>query len=268
MIRTHGFSRRIINRLKREPGHILLNGVHVRMVDPLHAGDLLTVILQEETSQIMPNPELFVPVIYEDEDFILFDKPPFMPVHPSIAHHHDTLANYFAYYMEQKGIPSVFRPINRLDANTTGLCLAAKNAFCAKQLSGSLQKEYTAVLTGEFPQDFGVIDAPIARMPGSIIKRMVAPEGQKSVTEYQVLQRKNGYTLVLVRLHTGRTHQIRVHFSHLGYPLAGDDLYGGDMTGISRHALCCTRLWFSHPVMHKEMNFCINIQEDMKYLLK
>lgn len=99
------------------------------MVDPLHAGDLLTVILQEETSQIMPNPELFVPVIYEDEDFILFDKPPFMPVHPSIAHHHDTLANYFAYYMEQKGIPSVFRPINRLDANTTGLCLAAKNAF-------------------------------------------------------------------------------------------------------------------------------------------
>lgn len=267
-MRTHGFSRRMISRLKREPEHILRNGVHLRMIDQLHNGDILTVILQEEASHILPNPKLFVPIVYEDDDLILFDKPAFMPVHPSIAHYSDTLANYFAYYMEQKGLSLVFRPINRLDANTTGLCLVAKNAFCANQLSGSLEKEYTAVLTGEFPQDQGIIDAPIARMPGSIIKRTVDPTGQKSITEYRVRKRTNGFTLVQVKLHTGRTHQIRVHFSHLGYPLAGDDLYGGDTSLINRHALCCTRLQFLHPIMHKKIDFCINIQNDMKYLLK
>lgn len=258
----------MITRLKREREHILRNGSHIRMVDPLHAGDCLTIILDEEGSSILPNPDLSVPVIYEDDDLILFDKPAHMPVHPSIAHYQDTLANFFIFYMGQKDLHPTFRPINRLDANTTGLCLVAKNAFSAKQLSGGLEKEYTAVLCGNLPDDCGTINAPIAREPGSIMKRMVHPSGQPSITEYQVLFRKNGYTLVRVKLHTGRTHQIRVHFSHLGFPLAGDDLYGGDTSDLSRQALCCTRLFFQHPVMHKNINFCINIQDDMKKLLK
>lgn len=271
LMQTHGFSRKIITRLKREPEHILLNGKHIRMVDPLKTGDLLTVILAEEASDIPPNPALSVPVIYEDEDIILFDKPAHMPVHPSIAHYYDTLANFFAYYMESKGLSLVFRPINRLDADTTGLCLVAKNAYVAERLSGNknsgLDKEYTAILCGEFPQEQGVIHAPIAREPGSIMKRMVSPDGQESTTEYQVLFKKNGYTLVRVHLLTGRTHQIRVHFSHLGYPLAGDDLYGGSLEKIDRQALCCTKLRFCHPVSKQPMEFCINMQDDMKKVL-
>ena len=263
---THGFSRRIITRLKREPEHIRLNGEHIRMVDLLHAGDVLTVILVEQT-HIIPNGKLFAPVVYEDEDIIVFNKPAHMPVHPSVAHLKDTLANYFTDYMQKKGFNLQFRPINRLDADTTGLCLVAKNALSAAILAHQVQKEYTAILCGELSQKNGEICAPIARHPDILIKRIVHPSGQQSITQYQVEACRNGYTLVKVRLLTGRTHQIRVHFSYLGYPLVGDEMYGGSMQDIDRQALCCNQLLFTHPTTKKTIHLCINMQEDMRKLL-
>lgn len=267
LMKTHGFSRRIITRLKREPEHICRNGEHIRMVDPLETGDILTVILEEDEG-LLPNPNLSVPVVYEDSDIIIFDKPAHMPVHPSFRHIDDTLGNFFAAYLESKGEKMRFRPVNRLDADTTGLCLAAKNALSAGILTGKMEKEYTAILCGDLPWEHGIIDEPIARCSDSMIQRKVDPSGQRSITEYWVEERKNGYTLVRVKLHTGRTHQIRVHFSHLGYPLAGDSMYGGSLERIRRQALCCTRLMFTHPTMHKEMNICIKIQDDMQSILK
>lgn len=267
LIKTHGFSRRIITRLKREPEHILCNGKHVRMVDIVKTGDILTVIL-EETNDLLPNSELSVPIIYEDEDIIIFDKPAQMPVHPSLRHVEDTLGNFFSAYLESKCEKAGYHPLNRLDADTTGLCLVAKHSLSAGILSGKVEKEYTAVVCGNLPWEHGIIDRPIARCSDSMIQRKVDPSGKKSITEFWVEQRKNNYTVVRVKLHTGRTHQIRVHFSDLGYPLAGDDMYGGSLKDIRRQALCCTRLIFQHPILHKQMNFCIKIQNDIHNILK
>ena len=263
---VHGYSRRIITRLKQQPEHILLNDRHVRMIDLLHTADQLKVVLTESTD-ILPNPNLSVEIVYEDEDIIIFNKPASMPVHPARRHLEDTLANFFVYHIQRQGQAATFRPINRLDGDTTGLCLVAKNALSAKLLTKQVQKEYTAILCGLLPENQGEINLPIAAAPDSVIRRQVDPNGQPSITQYSVEQRKNGYTLVRVHLLTGRTHQIRVHFSHLGYPLAGDALYGGSQKDICRHALCCNKLNFIHPISTKPMSFCINIQDDLENLL-
>ena len=262
LIKEHGFSRRLITRLKQEPEHIHCNGTHIRMVDLLHTGDRLTVILSEQT-HILPNHNLSVPIVYEDQDVIVFHKPPGMPVHPSTLHYEDTLANFYSYYLGRQGISAAFHPINRLDRDTIGLCLAAKNQLAAKKLSGSLTKEYAAVLCGSLPEDCGEINAPIGREDGSLIKRTVRSDGQPSVTCYQVMKREGDYTWVKIRLLTGRTHQIRVHFSSLGYPLAGDGLYGGSQKDFASQALCCSRLRFFQPITGELVDLCINIQEEM-----
>ena len=259
LMRGQGFSRRLITRLKREPEHIRCNGRHIRMIDRLAEGDRLWIALAEQGC-VPPNPALSVPILYEDQDAILFQKPAGMPVHPSVGHHGDTLANFFAFHLMQRGEEGAFHPLNRLDRDTTGLCLAAKHALAARKLAGTLEKEYAAVVYGALPEDAGVIDAPIGREDGSLIRRCVRPEGKRSVTHYQVVRREAGYTWVRVWLETGRTHQIRVHFAHLGYPLAGDDLYGGSRADYRSQALCCSRLRFLRPEDGKKMDFCINIQ--------
>jgi len=141
----------------------------------------------------------------------------------------------------------VFRPVNRIDCNTSGLVLCAKNAFAAPLLAQSAEKWYLALVQGVPPEEKGVIDAPIGRAPGSIILRCVCGEGKPSRTEYEVVHRCGPYTLVKARTLTGRTHQLRVHFSHVGCPLAGDDLYGGSRTDIGRHALHCGCIRFTEP---------------------
>ena len=262
LMKEHGFSRRIITRLKREPQHIRCNGEHIRMVDRLHACDQLVVMLTEP-SHIPPNSNLSVPIVYEDEDVIVFHKPAGMPVHPSILHYEDTLANFFSYHMEQNGVQTTFRPINRLDRDTMGLCLVAKNALAAKKLCANFEKEYTAIVCGVLPLQSGEINAPIGREDGSLMKRVVRSDGQPSVTQYQVLKQEGEYTWVKVHLLTGRTHQIRVHFAHVGFPLAGDELYGGWMTEYCSQALCCSSLSFIHPMTEKKIDLRINIQNEM-----
>ena len=225
----------------------------------MHTGDEIVLLMCDETS-IEPNPSLRVPIVFEDRDAVVFDKPVNMPVHPSVLHRDDTLGNCFAHLY-----PDVtYRPVNRLDKDTSGLCVIAKNAYAAPIIAKSLQKVYTAAVTGILDCG-GTIDAPIGRCDGSIIGREVRSDGQKAVTHYTVLDRSEDATLVRVTLENGRTHQIRVHFAHIGHPLVGDTLYGTASELIPCQALHCSEMTFSTPssgkvALHSEpRNDMINI---------
>lgn len=268
LMSVHGFSRRIITRLKKTRGDITKNGEHIRMVDIVNAGDILQACLYEE-SYIKENAELFAPIVFEDEDVIVYNKPPNMPVHPSRNHQTDTLANAFCAHMNAMNVQATFRPINRLDRDTSGLCVVAKNALVASKLPTHFQKEYLAVICGKLDDINGAINAPIARADEFYIKRVVRPDGQSAITHYKVesVRADEKYSLVRIRLETGRTHQIRVHFAYIQHPLAGDDMYGGDCSDIKRQALCCNAVSFIHPITQSEVNLRINIHDDMYKLM-
>lgn len=261
--RREGYSRRLIILLKR--GGITVNGAHRRMVDRVLTGDVIEVTLPEAENRLIPNFSLDVPIVYEDEDLVIFDKPAGMTVHPCSLHYQDSLGNFFAAHY---GNALVFRPTTRLDRDTTGLCLSAKNTLAAGKLIPTLEKEYFAIAEGIVFPESGTIDAPLIRVPGSIITRKVDPAGQRAVTHYQTVLTRNGDTLLSICLETGRTHQIRVHFSHLGYPLAGDSLYGGHTDRIARQALHCGVLRFVHPTTGAKMEISTQLPEDMKQLLE
>lgn len=271
----HGYSRRLIIRLKK--GGIWVNDGHRRMVDPVFCGDVVKVRLgEEEGLNLIPNPELTVPVIYEDEDLIAFDKPADMAVHPCALYYNDTLGNFFAARFQEEGL--AFRPLYRLDRDTTGICVSAKNTLAAGLLMGRLKKTYYAIAEGRFPEtslaqdnnagDSGVIDAPLIRVPGSIITRKVDPSGQRAVTHYRVLRRTATHTLLALTLETGRTHQIRVHLAYLGHPLAGDSLYGGSTQRISRQALHCGELLLPALPGREAMTLRAPLPADMRALLE
>lgn len=240
VLKRRGFSRRLTVRLKHTAGGITRAGQLLRTVDRVAAGDRVRLFCGE-SSGITPSAALSVPVLYEDEAVVVFDKPPNMPVHPSMKHRGDTLGNCFAALYP--GL--TFRPVNRLDRDTSGCVLVAKSQFAAAALQGSFDKEYLALCCGH-PAG-GIIDAPIARERESLIKRCVREDGRRAVTEYEVIAVSEKYSLCRVKPLTGRTHQIRVHFAYIGHPLAGDDLYGGSREDFSRQALHCCRLTFVSP---------------------
>ncbi len=260
-LKARGFSRRALIRLKQSGG-LTRNGELLRTVDVVRAGEELCVTLSDDSESAEPNAALNAPVIYEDEDIVVFNKPPYMPVHPSIRHRGDTLANLFAAMYP--GLP--FRPINRLDRNTSGLCVCAKNQYAASVLSGTLSKVYYAVTCGTPPGD--TVDAPIGRAGDSIITRCVTPDGQRAVTHYERAGGSSVHPLLRVTLETGRTHQIRVHLSHVGFPLCGDEMYGGDMSEIGRHALHCGEVSFTQPVTGEKITLTAPLPEDMSELIK
>ena len=267
------YSRRMLTRLKQSPEYVLRNGVHINLPEAVHAGDVIELTVKEVT-YTLPGIAGSVPIVYEDEDIILYRKPIDMPIHPSRNHLTDTLANVFTADMQAKGLSLPFRVLNRLDRDTSGLCLCAKNATAANHLSkqqqdGTLQKEYTAVLCGRLPCHSGIIEAPIARPDPFYIERMVRADGQYAKTAFEVLAQNDKYTMVRVYLYTGRTHQIRVHFSTIGYPLAGDTMYSaGKCTDkdLSAHALCCTSLRFLHPTSGESLVFSIDPRPEMSAL--
>ena len=259
---SHRYSHRLIVELKR--GGMTVNGAHRRMVDPVFTGDVVEITFQEEPCALVPNGSLSVPIVYEDEDLIVFNKPANMSVHPAADGVDDSLGNFFAYRYENR---LTFRPVSRLDKTTTGLCMSAKSTLSAGLLIGHVEKEYLAIAEGLLPDDEGTITVPIGRVEGSIILRRPDPDGQSAVTHYRVLRRGNGCTLVSVRLETGRTHQIRVHFSWLGYPLAGDDLYGGHTGRISRQALHCAEMSFLQPFTGEPIRVSAPLPPDMAALL-
>ncbi len=267
------YSSSIITHLKRTENGILLNGTWARVRDLLHEGDCLTLQLIEEefSEKIVPTP-LPLDILYEDEDLLIVNKFANTPIHPSQGNFDNTLANALAFYFSQKGIPFVYRCINRLDRDTTGLLIIAKHMYSASLLSDMVQRreihrEYLALASGLIP-DFGCIQAPIARVDGSTIEREVNFEhGEYACTHYKRLAYANGFSLVSLKLETGRTHQIRVHMKHLGHPLPGDFLYNPDYTVIKRQALHSYRLQFTHPITHQKMEFTAPLPDDMNSIL-
>lgn len=237
--RECGLSHRQISRLKQIEGGMTVNGKPLRSVDIVRKGDVIRLHMTD-TPNIVPNPELYVPVAFEDEDVRFFDKPAGMPIHPSHGHRLDTLGNAFAAMYPEE----TFRPVNRLDSNTSGLTAAAKHAIAAAQLPPRIRKTYLAAVTGTPPAE-GTIDAPLGRTEESIIVRCIRPDGQHAVTHFRTVVRGEKYSLVELHLETGRTHQIRVHMASIGCPLAGDALYGGDRSDLSRHALHCCRALYT-----------------------
>lgn len=274
LLKAHGYSSTVIRHLKETENGIQRNGVWSRVYEPLCSGDTVTILLTEEASSenIVPTP-LPLDIVYEDEDLLIINKPAGMPIHPSQGNYDNTLANACAYYFQQKGEPFTYRCINRLDRDTTGLLIIARHAYSASLLSSMVAKreihrEYLALATGLVP-DSGVIEAPIARVDGSTIEREVNfKTGEFARTHYKCLEYKNGYSLVSLKLDTGRTHQIRVHMKYIGHPLPGDFLYNPDYSVIRRQALHSYRLTFTHPITGKELQFTAPLPDDMKPNMK
>lgn len=231
-----GFSAAVLTQLKTQPGAIAVNGESCFVTRSLRAGDRVRFSLPEERPfyEAVPLP---LSVLWESEDYLAVDKPPAMPIHPSPGHDRDSLLNAAAWFFEQKGAPCRFRPLYRLDRDTSGIVMLAKHRVAAL---AHVEKIYFAVCEGTL-SGAGTIDLPIGLEPGSKIKRCCGA-GERAVTHWQALRSQKGRTLLACRLETGRTHQIRVHLSTLGHPLCGDELYGGSRESISRQALHCWAL--------------------------
>lgn len=269
-------SSKMLKHLKFLPDGITVNGRQVTVRYLLRTGDLLTLAVEDEISAEITPVELPITILYEDDDIVVPAKPAEMPTHPSHDHYDDTVANALAFRYQRDGVPFVFRPVNRLDRNTSGLLLIARNRICAGRMAEQMrkkeiQKTYLAVLDGEMPLGEGEIDACLHRTEQSIILREVcspdAPDADAALTRYTVLAAQNGHTLVRAHPLTGRTHQLRVHFASIGHPITGDDLYGNASPLIPRHALHAHTLTFRHPTTGEPMTLTAPLPKDMEALI-
>ncbi len=263
-----GFSHRLITKLKQTPDGILLNGEHIRTIDPMSEGDILEINLPTDKKESISIPvEMPLDIIYEDDDILVLNKPAMLAVHESHNHLGDTLSNAVAFHLKKEGKPSVFRAVGRLDKGTSGLMVCALNRYAASRLSGKIKKQYLAIATGIYEGE-GTIDAPIYRPDPILTVRTVDERGERAVTHWQALKNDGESTLLRVRLETGRTHQIRVHFASLGTPLVGDTMYGTPDGRICHQALHCFECRFIHPVKNEEMHFFCDMPDDMKSIIK
>ena len=273
-LRDKGYSRQLLIALKQDTDSVFVNGQPRYMNERLVDGDKLTInIREDEISEKIEPINLPLNILYEDEDIIVINKPAGMPIHPSINNYGNTLANALAYYYECQNKPFIFRCTNRLDRDTSGVTIIAKNQLSSGILSTmvmnrEVSREYLAIVKGTDLPDSGTINAPIGRMPGSIIERRIDfKDGETAITHYRVIERKNGHSLVSLNLETGRTHQIRIHMKFLGYPLIGDYLYNPDMEHIQRQALHSYRMAFVHPISGEPMEFCASLPLDMANIM-
>ena len=259
-------------KLKKKENGIMLNGERVFVTAKLKKGDTLELLTESEDSfsEFIYPTEGNLDIIYEDEDFLAVNKPPYIPVHPSKGHPYDSLANIVVYYYKQKSQNFTFRCVNRLDKDTSGVTIIAKNAYAHElmrrlSVENQIHKTYYATVHGRPEPESGIIDLPIYRPEEATIKRIVDPRGKQAKTVYETVNSNGKLSLVKINLITGRTHQIRVHFSHIGHPLAGDFLYGNENDGIiSRQALHCGEISFIHPILNKNITFKAELPEDMK----
>ncbi|PZE20371.1 RluA family pseudouridine synthase [Paenibacillus xerothermodurans] len=278
-------SRKLLSRLKLTEQGITVNGERKYISVRVHAGDVVEVrMLQEESDDILPQP-LPLDILYEDEHLLVVNKAAGMIVHPTHGHYVNTLANGVVYYWRQQGKTYRFRPIHRLDQETSGALAIAKNPFVHQQVSEQMQahqvkKEYIALVHGLLPIDEGTINEPIDRDPGDPHVRIVTPSGYPAVTHYKVERRFREATMVRLWLETGRTHQIRVHMKHIGHPLLGDKLYqleqfvpadsescigaAAAACGLERHALHACTLGFTHPVTKQWIEFNAAMPADLE----
>ena len=263
----------LLKSLKWQKNAILLNGQSVHVNAIVHTGDVVSARLGERggTSAAPPCP-MALDIVYEDDDLRVLNKPAGIAMHPkSTDLSAPSMATALTAYL---GEGSVAHFVSRLDKGTSGLFIAAKTGYVHDRLrralhSDGLRREYRAVAVGTVTPRDGVIDLPIGRADGSLVKRCVRSDGLPSLTKYQTLETNSQFTLLRLVPHTGRTHQLRVHLSHLGYPLAGDWLYGTeDKTLIARPALHSCELWFTHPITGEALHFTSPLPEDMAKLME
>lgn len=275
LLRKHlGLSGTVIKRIKWLEDGILCDGQRVNTRFLPREGQVLSVRLSdpERQSGIVPTPGP-LNIVYEDEDIIVLNKQSGVSVHPGPGHFEDTLGNFLLYYYISEGKDGDFHPIHRLDRGTSGLLVCAKHPHAQEQLKLQLhtdqfRRTYLAICDGVPSPSSGTIDAPLGPQPDSLMAQMVRPDGKSARTHYQTLQTQNGRSLLRLVLDTGRTHQIRVHMAHLGYPLTGDFLYGTEIPDfISRPALHSYQLEFLHPISRQQMSFQATLPEDMLSLL-
>ena len=264
-------SNRLFSKLIRNK-RITVNNINIDTRQKAKIGDIIKIDLnyKEDNSNIVSK-KMDLDIVFEDDGILVLNKSAGIAVHPSILHYEDSLASGVKYYLENSGIYKKIRPVNRLDLNTSGLIVFAKNEYIQESLirqmkNNDFTKEYLAIVTGTLENKKGKIDAPISRKENSIIERCVSEKGQRAITEYEVIKNSKDMSLVKCKLLTGRTHQIRVHMAYIGHPLLGDTLYGTESTLIKRQALHCYKIAFIHPVSHKKLEFKIDMPKELNIL--
>lgn len=266
-------SDRLILKLKNKE-LIFKNNSIAKINDKVNLNDIIEFNLDyEEVSDNIIEAKMDLEIVFEDESMVIVNKPPFIPIHPSMGHFEDSLSNGIKYYFNQINLHKKIRPVNRLDRDTSGLVIFAKNEYIQECLIKQMQKNifkksYLAIASGKFEKQTGIIDLPISRKENSIIEREINPLGQKAITHYNVIKEYNNYSLVEFVLETGRTHQIRVHSKAIGHPLLGDTLYGNKSNLINRQALHSYKLEFIHPITKNEFIIQTELPEDMKTSLR
>lgn len=267
----YGYSSRVIKSVKKE-GELLLNGKHMPFVGKCRSGDRIEVMLRKEHMDSEPQ-DLPLKLIYEDEDILVADKPPYMVTHPTKSHPDNTLSNAVYGYYEKQGIDGKLHFVSRLDMDTSGVVIIARNKFIHHLMQNMdefrpFDKYYQAIIKGHLPEEKGVIDMPIMRSSEGI-RRVIDEEGKDCLTEYEVLEEFPAHSLVKLRLLTGRTHQIRVHMQSMGTPILSDVLYGdGTDPLIGRQALHAASVSFMHPVERRVMRFESPLPSDMQRVLE
>ncbi len=258
-------STRMITSLKREKEGILLNGKILRTIDPVFEGQQVIVNLPDEASLYIAPVEGRLDIVYEDSFLLIVNKPPYVAVHPVKQYQTDTIANYVMAYSQKRGERYVFRALNRLDRNTSGLVMIAKDRFTVNKLKNRVHKTYCAFVHGEVKEG-GTVCAPIGLREDSKIVRHVLESGGPAITHYEVVNSSKEISFVKLWLETGKTHQIRCHMAYLNHPLLGDDLYGGSRELIQRHALHCEKMEFCHPVTGEAIEVKAEMPDDFREL--
>ncbi len=266
-------SDRLLLKLKNMK-RITLNGEATFVHHPIKQTDLVECDLnyEEENSNIVSK-EMPLNIIYEDECYLIINKPAGIPIHPSCEHYEDSISNGIKFYFDKIGLKKKIRPVNRLDKNTSGIAIFAKNEYIQECLVKQMKtkefiKKYIAIVNGHLEKHEGTITAPIARKEGSIIERCISKNGEGAITHYKVLSSnyEKNFDIVECTLETGRTHQIRVHFSYIGHPLLGDTLYGTQSSLIKRQALHSYFISFIHPITKDRKFYETDLPSDMKLL--
>lgn len=265
-------SDRLITKLKKA-NKIYLNSLPTYTKKSVTVGDTVSVLIdfEEDNSNIVAS-NIPLNIIYEDDYLLVLNKPANIAIHPSILHFDNSLSNGVKFYFDKLGLKKKIRIVNRLDRNTSGIVILAKNEYIQECLIKQMQtnefkKEYLAIAKGILESKSGTLNFPIARKEGSIIERTVSSDGDSAITHYDVVKEFNNLSLVHIVLETGRTHQIRVHFSHIGHPILGDTLYGSPSELINRQALHSYKLTFIHPVTKKELILESSLPNDIKNII-
>ena len=262
-----GMARQVLTRLKRS-GSVLKNDLPCYLRDTIEQGDILTVVLREELEQEIEPEDIPIAIVYEDEYLLVVNKPPGLVVHPTKGYMSGTLANAVIHHWARQGKPYVFRPVHRLDRDTSGLVVIAKNPYIQEALTTQHHtrewtKKYLCLVTGVVPSTQGRIEAPIARVGNGSRARIISEEGKAATTLWECLELYTNASLVSAKLVTGRTHQIRVHFAHIGHPLIGDDVYGSPSPLIARQALHAAEINFTHPISKSAVHITCPLPEDI-----